>query len=173
MYAQRKAPFTPRSNPGSRFGYRPAPIRARVGLAMRRAMNFGSMPDAEAVLRAHGLSLAPMSVGESGLNVGGTSVLPTARPADIDNGALKGLVVPAGAPDPDGTAATALADVIVRAHAKGAPIFAFGDGVAATLDALGKPADAWIDAPAIVVGGDEVRALADNEALGEAAGRVK
>ena len=171
MYAQRKAPFTPRSHSGSRYGYRPAPIRARVGLAMRRAMNFGSMPDAEAVLRAHGLSLAPMSVGESGLNVGGTSVLPTARAADIDNGALKALVVPAGAADPDATAA--LDDVIARAHAKGVPTFAFGEGVVATLRALGKPAGDWADAPAIVVSGDEVRPLADNDALGEAAGRVQ
>jgi hypothetical protein len=170
LYAQRKAPFAPRSNPGSRYGYRPEPIRARIGLAMRRGMNFGDLPDAESVLRAHGLSLAPMSVGESGLNVGGTSVLPTAQPADIDSGALKALVVPAGSPDAEGTAA--LDDVIVRAHAKGAPIFAFGDGVAVALQALGRPAEAFAETAAVLVSGDEVQSLADSAALGAAAGRV-
>ena len=170
MYAQRKAPFAPRSNPGSRFGYRPAPIRARIGLAMRRGMNFGAMPDAESVLRAHGLSLAPMSVGEAGLNVGGTSVLPTAQPADIDNGALKALVVPAGSPDDQ--AAAALNDVIVRAHAKGSPIFAFGDGVALAMRALGQPVETFAGSDAVFVSGDEVRSLADVDALGAAAGQV-
>lgn len=170
MYAQRKAPFAPRSNPGSRFGYRPAPIRARIGLAMRRGMNFGAMPDAESVLRAHGLSLAPMSVGEAGLNVGGTSVLPTARPADIDNGALKALVVPAGSPDDQ--AAAALNDVIVRAHGKGSPIFAFGDGVALAMRALGQPVETFAGSDAVFVSGDEVRSLADVDALGAAAGQV-
>src|SRR5690606_12533984 len=143
LYAQRKAPYAPRTQAG-RAGYRPAPVRARVGLAMRRGMNFGELADAEAVLRAHGLSLAPMSVGEAGLNVGGTSVLPTAQASDIDSGALKGLVVPAGVADPD--AAAALDDVIVRAHAKGAPVFAFGDGVPAALRALGRPGEAFAEA---------------------------
>lgn len=170
MYAQRKAPFTPRTNPGRGHGYRQAPIRARVGLAMRRGMNFGEMPDAESVLRAHGLSLAPMSVGESGLNVGGTSVLPTAQTSDIDSGALKALVVPAGSPDPEADAA--LGDVIVRAHAKGAPVFAFGEGVPTALRALGRPTEPFADATAIIVAGGEVQPIADSTALGAAASRV-
>lgn len=170
MYAQRKAPFAPRSTAG-RYGYRPAPIRARIGLAMRRAMNFGAMPDAESVLRGQGLSLAPMSVGEAGLNVGGTSVLPTAEAADIESGALKALVVPAGAADPD--AAAALDDVIVRASAKGMPVFAFGEGVAATLKALGQDAGPWVDAPAVMVTGQTVEAVADLDALGAAARRIE
>lgn len=170
MFAQRKAPFTPRSNPGSRFGYRPAPIRARVGLAMRRAMTFGDMPDAEAVLRANGLSLAPMSVGEAGMNVGGTNVLATARLADIDSGALKALIVPAGAANSEDAAA--LDEAITRASAKGMPILAFGDGVAATLNALGQSNDNTVDPPAIMVTNQTVRALADLEAVASAAGSV-
>ena len=169
MYAQRKAPYAPRTQSGR--GYRPTPIRARVGLAMRRAMNFGDMPDAESVLRAHGLSLAPMTVGEGGLNLGGTSVLATAQASDLDSGALKGLVVPAGAADEAGDAA--LADAISRACARGAPVIAFGEGVAATLRALGRPEADFADAPAVVVTGDQIRALADAEALGAAAGRIQ
>jgi len=170
LYAQRKAPFTPRTHAG-RGGYRPAPIRARVGLAMRRAMNFGTMPDAEAVLRSRGLSLAPMSVGEAGLNVGGTSVLPTAQASDIDNGALKALVIPAGSADPDNAAA--LGDVIARAQAKGAPMFAFGDGVETTLRALDRPHEAFAHSPAVLITADAVETLADTDALAAAAARVQ
>ena len=170
MYAQRKAPFTPRTHPG-RGGYRPAPVRARVGLAMRRGMNFGALPDAEALLRSQGLSLAPMAVGEAGLSLGGTSVLPTAQASDIDSGALKALVVPAGSADPEGAAA--LEDVIARARAKGAPVFAFGDGVAAVLAALGHPSEAFADAAAVMISGDTVEPLADADALAAAARRVQ
>ncbi len=169
MYAQRKAPFTPRTHAG-RGGYRPAPIRARVGLAMRRAMNFGTMPDAESVLRSRGLSLAPMSVGDAGLNVGGTSVLPTAQASDIDNGALKAVVIPAGSADED---AAALNDVITRAQAKGAPMFAFGDGVETALRALDRPHEAFADAPAVLITADNVEPLADSDALATAAARVQ
>jgi hypothetical protein len=133
-------------------------------------MDFGDMPEAETVLRSSGLSLAPMSVGEAGLNVGGTSVLATASCRDLDSGALKALVVPAGAPDPDAEAA--LNDAIVRAVAKGAPVFAFGEGVAATLRALGRPLGDHADAPAILVTGDVVEPLADLAAVATAAGRV-
>ncbi len=170
MFAQRKAPFAPRSNPGSRYGYRPAPIRARVGLAMRRAMNFGDMPEAETVLRSNGLSLAPMSVGEAGLNVGGTSVLATADVSDIDSGALKALVVPAGSGDSETRAA--LDDAITRAWNKGAPVFAFGEGVVATLTALGKASAPYADAPAVLVTGETVEPLTDLDAVAVAAGRV-
>ena len=170
MFAQRKAPFTPRSNPGSRYGYRPAPIRARVGLAMRRAMTFGPMPDAEAVLRANGLSLAPMSVGEAGMNVGGTSVLATAQVSDIDSGALKALIVPAGSADPE--TAAALNDAIRRASAKGMPILAFGEGVAATLRALDRASEDLADAPAIMVTGQTIQPLEDMAAVAAAAGKV-
>lgn len=169
MYAQRQAPFTHRTHAG-RGGYRPAPIRARIGLAMRRAMNFGAMPDAEAVLRSRGLSLAPMSVGDAGLNVGGTSVLPTAQASDIDNGALKAVVIPAGSAEED---AAALNDVIARAQAKGAPMFAFGDGVETALRALDRPHEAYADAPAVLITADNVETLADSNALATAAARVQ
>lgn len=170
MFAQRKAPFTPRSNPGSRYGYHPAPIRARVGLAMRRAMNFGEMPEAETTLRSSGLSLAPMSIGEADVNVGGTSVLATAGVADLDNGALKALVVPGGSSD--AASCAALDDAITRAWTKGAPVFAFGDGVVVTLDALGMDSAPYADAPAVIVTGDMVETLADLNAVAVAAGRV-
>lgn len=170
MYAQRKTPFAPRSNPG-RYGYRSAPVRARIGLAMRRGMNFGALEDAEAVMRSRGLSLAPLSVGESGLNVGGTSVLPTAQASDIDNGALKALVVPAGPADP--AAAAALEDVIVRAGAKGAPVLAFGDGVMIALRALGRPVDAHAGDVAVMISTDAVQTLSDSDALAAAAGRIE
>ncbi|MDQ7814144.1 hypothetical protein, partial [Brevundimonas sp.] len=153
-----------------RGGYRPAPIRARIGLAMRRAMNFGDMPDAESVLRSRGLSLAPMSVGDAGLNVGGTSVLPTCQASDIDNGALKAVVIPAGSADED---AAALNDVIARAQAKGAPMFAFGDGVETTLRALDRPHEAFADSPAVLITADNVETLADSDALAAAASRVQ
>jgi hypothetical protein len=169
LYAQRKAPYAPRTNPG-RGGYRHAPIRARVGLAMRRGMNFGDLPDAESVLRAHGLSLAPMSVGESGLNVGGTSVLPTAQASDLDNGALKGLVIPAGTPEPESL--PAVHEVIVKARAKGVPILAFGDGVEMVLTALNRPASHLAQAPAVLIAGEATEAVADSNALATAASRV-
>ena len=98
-------------------------------------------------------------------------MLPTARADDIDNGALKALIVPAGSDDADGMAA--LDDVIVRARAKGAPIFAFGEGVVATLRALNQPTGSVSeDTAAILVDGDRIEALADDAALGVAAGRV-
>ena len=170
MYAQRKAPFTPRTNAG-RHGYRPAPVRARIGLAMRRGMNFGDLPDPEGLLRSRGLSLAPMSVGEGGLNVGGTSILPTAQASDIDNGALRGLVIPAGAGDPE--ALPALHDAIVRARGRNLPIFAFGDGVDIVLSALNRPAASFAGAPAVLIAGEGTEALADADALAEAASRVQ
>jgi len=170
LYAQRKAPFAPSSSPGSRYGYRPAPIRARIGLAMRRAMTFGDMPDAESVLRANGLSLAPMSVGDAGMTVSGTSVLATAEASDLDSGALKALVVPAGAADPD--AADALTDVITRACTKGMPVFAFGEGVAATLTALGHDPEPYAETPAVLVTGSTIERLPDIAAVAAAAGRV-
>lgn len=173
MYAQRKAPFAPRTNPGRGYGYRPAPVRARIGLAMRRGMNFGALDDAEAVMRGRGLSLAPMSVGDAGLNVGGTSVLPTAQASDIDSGALKALVVPAGSNDPDPDAAVALDDVIARAGVKGVPVFAFGDGVGVALRALGRPAEAFAETPAVLITTDAVEPLTDAAVLGAAAARIQ
>ena len=170
MFAQRKAPFTPRSNPGARYGYRPVPIRARIGLAMRRAMDFGPIGDPEQTLRAAGLSLAPMSVGEAGLSVGGTYVLATAQPSDLDSGALKALVVPGGAEAVDDQ--TVLDDAIVRASAKGAVILAFGTGVAATLRALNRPIDGFRQAAAIAVTGETIEKLDDLTAVTAAAFRI-
>lgn len=168
MHAQRQAPTAARSHAGR---YRPTPIRARVGLAMRPTMNFASMPEAETVLRAHGLSLAPIATTEVGVSLGGASLLATAEASDLDSGALKGLVVPSGGGEEPAEAA--LVDAIARACASGAAVIAFGEGVQTTLRALGRPTEPYADAPAIVVRGEDVQALPDTAALGLAADRIR
>lgn len=153
-----------------RATYQRAPIRARVGLAMRRSMNFGAFGDIEPAIQARGLSLAPMSTGDSSLTVSGVTVLATAQPKDIDSGALKGLLVPGGATDEDGVAALRI--LIDAARTKGVPILAFGEGVVQTARAVGAdPAD-YIDAPAIVVEGDAITTLADMAELVSATARI-
>jgi len=170
LYAQRKAPYTPRTSPGSRYGYRPVPVRARVGLAMRRAMNFGPLGDVEPTLRAAGLSVAPMAIDEPTCTAGGVTVMAVAAVADLESGALKALIVPAGAVEDGGQAL--LDQAIVLAHGKGAPVLAFGEGVQATLSALGLKLEGYEETPAIVVTGKTVRRLADLDQLAEAAAKV-
>ncbi|MBU2115994.1 MAG: hypothetical protein KJ954_00170, partial [Alphaproteobacteria bacterium] len=123
MHAQRKAPS---ARPYGRQAYRPAPIRARVGLAMRRSMSFGHMGEAEGALRAQGLSLAPMAMSDGPISDGGVLVMPTATVENLSDGSLKALVIPAGAPEAD---LDVLRDMVGRAQAAGIPIFAFGEGV--------------------------------------------
>lgn len=170
MYAQRKAPYAPSTSPGGRYGYRPVPVRARVGLAMRRAMNFGPMGDAEPVLRAAGLSVAPMAIDEPTCTASGVTVMAVSKVEDLDTGLLKALIVPAGAADDEGQAL--LDQAIVRAHAKGAPVLAFGDGVAATLRVLTLKTDGFDDAPAILVLGKKVERVEDLAQLSLAAARI-
>ena len=63
MYAQRKSSAAPRRN-----GYnRPVPTRLRMGLVMRRGMDFGELGDVEGALRAEGVGLAPISTGDASL----------------------------------------------------------------------------------------------------------
>lgn len=169
MYAQRKAPQNPRKS-HTRYSYRNAPIRAQMALAVRPAMNFGLMPDAVAVLRSNGLSLAPIAVSETSTSVSGTQILPTANVSDIESGDLKGLVVPAG--QIDAASSAGLTEAIARAREVSAPVLAFGDGVAVTLEAMGQTEDGFADAPAILVLGDRIEAMADLEALAQAANQV-
>lgn len=166
MHAQRKAPS---ARPHGRQVYRPAPVRARIGLAMRRSMSFGHMGEAEGALRAQGLSLAPMAMSDGPISDGGVMVMPTATVEHLSDGSLKALVVPAGAPEAD---LDVLRDMVGRAHAAGIPIFAFGEGVAAALKALDRAPAAFATTPGVMIQGDEVLMLSDVDALTAAAARV-
>lgn len=166
MHAQRKAPS---ARPYGRQAYRPAPVRARVGLAMRRSMSFGHMGEAEGALRAQGLSLAPMAMSDGPISDGGVLVMPTATVENLSDGSLKALVIPAGAPEAD---LDVLRDMVGRAQAAGIPIFAFGEGVAAALRALDRAPAAFATTPGVMILGDEVLMLADVDALTAATGRV-
>jgi putative intracellular protease/amidase len=166
LHAQRKVSS---ARPYGRQAYRPAPVRARIGLAMRRSMSFGHLGDAEAALRGQGLSLAPMALSDGPISDGGVLVMPTATAENLSDGSLKALVIPAGAPEAD---LDALRDMVTRAHAAGIPIFAFGEGVAAALRALDRAPAAFATTPGVMIRGDEVRMLADTDALAEAAGQV-
>ncbi|MCZ9335887.1 hypothetical protein, partial [Klebsiella pneumoniae] len=83
----------PSARPYGRQAYRPAPVRARVGLAMRRSMSFGHMGEAEGALRAQGLSLAPMAMSDGPISDGGVLVMPTATVENLSDGSLKALVI--------------------------------------------------------------------------------
>ncbi len=136
MYAQRNS-----SGPRSRNGYnRPVPTRLRMGLVMRRGMDFGELGDVEAALRANGVGLAPISTGDGSLAAGGVTVLATATAADIAEGRLKGLVVPGGAADEADLAAVRSLIDLARAHS--IPVIAFADGVALAADRFGVVVEA-------------------------------
>ncbi|WP_125257509.1 hypothetical protein [Brevundimonas fluminis] len=166
MHAQRKVSS---ARPYGRQAWRPAPVRARIGLAMRRSMSFGHMGEAEGALRAQGLSLAPMAMSDGPISDGGVMVMPTATVEHLSDGSLKALVVPAGAPEAD---LDVLRDMVGRAHAAGIPIFAFGEGVAAALKALDRAPAAFTTTPGVMIQGDEVLMLSDVDALTAAAARV-
>ena len=167
MYAQRKSSSAPRSN-GRHGGFQRAPIRARMGLLMRRSQDFGPLGDAEPSLRNVGLSLAPMSIDDTSMSLGGITILPTAKTSDIDSGALKGLVVPGGSAETD-AGSEALKDAVTRTLAKGAPVLAFGEGVASALRAAGRDPAEFADYPAVLIQSDGVRPLVDMDAVTEEA----
>lgn len=147
MYAQRKSSSAPR-----RSSYnRPVPTRLRMGLVMRRDMDFGEMGDVEGALRAEGVGLAPISTGDASLIAGGVTVLATATASDIAEGRLKGLIVPGGAQDATGLAAVrALIDL---ARANQLPVIAFADGVDVAADRFGVAAQA----PGALFNGEQVQ----------------
>ena len=64
MSAQRNNSTAPRTRPGFN---RPAPMRLRMGLIMRKGMDFGPLGDMETALRIDGVSLAPISTGDASL----------------------------------------------------------------------------------------------------------
>ena len=136
MYAKRHANAAPRSN-NRRQGYVRPLVRARVGLLMRKGSNFGELADAEQVVRGAGLGLAPLSNNNEPLSDGGMTIMATAKMADLDSGALRGLVIP------DGTDADShVTDAAKRAMSAGLPVMAFGDSVALVASAAGVTATA-------------------------------
>ena len=136
MYAQSKSSAGPR-----RTGYnRPVPTRLRMGLVMRRDMDFGELGDVEDALRAEGVGLAPISTGDASLVAGGVTVLATATATDIVEGRLKGLVVTGGSQDEAALAAVRSLVDLARAH--DLLVIAFADGVALTAESFGVAADA-------------------------------
>jgi len=136
LYAQSKSSAGPR-----RTGYnRPVPTRLRMGLVMRRDMEFGELGDVEGALRAEGVGLAPISTGDASLITGGVTVLATATATDIVEGRLKGLVVPGGSQDEAGLAAVRSLIDLARAH--DLLVIAFADGVAVAAESFGVTVEA-------------------------------
>lgn len=156
MYAQRNASAAPRS----RFGYnRPVPTRVRMGLVMRKGMDFGELGDMEGALRAEGVGLAPISTGEGSMMAEGVMVLATATAADIADGRVRGLVVPGGSADEPGLAA--VRSLLDLAKANNLPVLAFGDAVALASETFGVASDA----PGAVFASGKVTPVNDRAAL--------
>lgn len=117
-----------KSSRGRRPSNRPVGTRIRMGLVMRKGMDFGALGDVETALRMQGVALAPISTGEASLMISGVAVMATATAEDIKAGRVRGLVVPGGAEDEAGEAqARAL---IQLAQEQGLPVLGFGEGVA-------------------------------------------
>ena len=160
MYAQRHANAAPRPN-NRRQGYVRPPVRARVGLLMRKGSNFGELADAEQVVRGAGLGLAPLSANNEPMSDGGITIMATAKMADLDSGALRGLVIP------DGTDADInVTEAAKRAMSAGLPVMAFGDSVALVASAAGVTA---APAHAALISTGKMQALEDMKAVTAAA----
>ncbi|WP_313002730.1 hypothetical protein [Brevundimonas sp.] len=156
MYAQRNTSTSPRPRQG--FS-RPAAVRLRMALIMRKGMDFGPLGDMETALRFDGVSLAPISTGDASLINGGVTVLATATGDDITSGRVKGVVLPGGEADEAGVAqAKAL---LKLAKAQGLPVLAFADGVALAAEAFGVAAEA----PGAVFQGDKAALINERAEL--------
>ncbi len=161
MYAQRQNRNAPRPNNGRRMGFNRPPVRARVGLLMRRGAHFGALEEAEQAVRAAGLGLAPLSTGDEPLSEGGITILATASLADLDSGALRGLVAPDGAGDQ-----ADVREAAKRALAAGLPVVAFGDSIATVAEVAGvQPART----PAALITAEGAKPLEDARQLTAAA----
>ncbi|MND62057.1 hypothetical protein D3C80_533300 [compost metagenome] len=156
MNAQRNTSTAPRSRQGFN---RPAPVRLRMGLIMRKGMDFGPLGDMETALRFDGVSLAPVSTGDASLVSGGVTVLATATADDISGGRVKGVVVPGGATDEAGVAQVKA--LLALSQAQGLPVLAFGEGVALAAEVYGVAAEA----PGAVFQGDKVALINDRAQL--------
>ena len=156
MSAQRNNSTAPRTRPGFN---RPAPMRLRMGLIMRKGMDFGPLGDMETALRIDGVSLAPISTGDASLVSGGVTVLATATAEDITSGRVKGVVVPGGEADEAGVAQ--VKSLLILAKAQGLPVLAFADSVALAAEVFGLTADA----PGAVFRGDKVALINERAEL--------
>lgn len=156
MSAQRNTSTAARPRQGFN---RPAPVRLRMGLIMRKGMDFGSLGDMETALRFDGVSLAPISTGDASLVSGGVTVLATATADDITSGRVKGVVVPGGAADEAGL--VQVKALLVLAKAQGLPVLAFADGMALAAETFGLTADA----PGAVFQGDKVALINERAQL--------
>ncbi|MFK0299839.1 hypothetical protein ACIQTU_11550 [Brevundimonas sp. NPDC090276] len=156
MSAQRNNSTASRTRPGFN---RPAPVRLRMGLIMRKGMDFGLLGDMETALRFDGVSLAPISTGDASLISGGVTVLATATADDITSGRVRGVVVPGGAADEAGVAQVKA--LLGLAKAQGLPVLAFADGVALAAEVFGVAADA----PGAVFQNDKVALINERAEL--------
>lgn len=156
MSAQRNTSTAARPRQGFN---RPAPVRLRMALIMRKGMDFGPLGDMGTALRFDGVSLAPISTGDASLISGGVTVLATATADDITSGRVKGVVVPGGAADEAGVAQVKA--LLGLAKAQGLPVLAFADGVALAAEAFGVAADA----PGAVFQGDKVALIHERTEL--------
>ena len=166
----RKAPSQSRSQ--NRRPARPQ-IRARAGLLTRRRMDFGRFTDAERVFLQEGVCLAPMTPradGQPVTDADGVTLIPTAGVEDIEQGSLRAVVVPGGAPSSDPREASGFDRMVATAGAVGLPIVAFGDSVGRTLRALGLDADRAEDA--VVIAAGQVHPVRTDEGLREVAGAL-
>ena len=163
-----RAPSSQTFNRRGHFNRRP--IRARVGLAMRRSMNFGALGDVERVMQGEGLSLAPIATSDASMAIGGISVIPTATVGDIVEGRLAALVIPGGAPDADSEGRTA--ELVAAARARNLPILAFGEGVAQVARAMDVDPAGLSDYPGVVFSNADVFPIRDEEQLGTAAAAI-
>lgn len=146
-----------------RGGFRRTPIRARVGLAMRRSMDFGPLGDVEQMMQYEGISMAPISTGDASLSIGGVTVLPTAQMSDIEKGSVAGLVIPGGAPDP--AAEEKVAKMITTARASGMTVLAFGEGVVQAAKAMDIDPATLAEAPGAVIDSEGATPLMTREQL--------
>jgi hypothetical protein len=131
--------------------------RSRAGLLATPRMDFGSMLNAEAILFAGGVNLAPMSLQPQTLSqvvaMGSISFIPTAGLSDLQTGALSGVVVP-GAEAVAGSEIDVAMDEIIRTAAeRKLPIMAFGEGVSRTLKTLNLPVPEVLPAALLIHNG--------------------
>ena len=135
-------------------------MRLRMGLIMRKGMDFGLLGDMETALRFDGVSLAPISTGDASLVSGGVTVLATATADDITSGQVKGVVVPGGGAADEAGLAQVKA-LLGLAKAQGLPVLAFADGVALAAETFGLAADA----PGAVFQGGKVALISERAQL--------
>lgn len=150
------------SSRGRRPFNRPVSTRIRMGLVMRKGMDFGTLGDVETALRMQGVALAPISTGEASLMVSGVAVMATATAEDIMAGKVRGLVVPGGSEDEAGEAQARV--LIQLAREKGLPVFGFGEGVALIAAISGQA----VEGDAAVFHAQGVASIQDKDAIGKA-----